>query len=393
MPDKPSGLLKLSCTLNCDVKPLMLLFAVSLANLSLGGLGIAGVSSASPFISNQKISITRSRFSRFLAPLVFSSVGSPVQLGASSFAQFQSSVVHLSSLTFRDTRFEGYRAHGNGATLSFRDPYLEASACLFQGNSAGSDGGAIWMDNEVGRLVVRQSFFLANAAGGRGGAISANAHSATITTTFFDGNTAPQGSHVFIESAAELEFDGSTFIRADSDTMAITVADTFAMRRCVFHNNTGPVNLTFTQATAGITIADSCFAVGTLFLSVTAPSGDASITLSNTCFESQRSDAVRANCRIAESNMTYGDCASCHYNPNTPAPTPTIHGAISDPALIAAVVMLCIVIVVAFAGSIRMGISCRRGMVDLRWSMSLSQSGYEEISASSTLQKPFALQT
>ena len=372
---------------------MLLLFAVSLANISLSGLRIAGFASKSPFIANQMTLIARSRFWRFLAPVLFVSRIFPLQLSASSFTHFQSSVVCLSSLTFRDNRFERYWTEGNGATLSFTGPYLEAIGCLFLQNVAGADGGAIWMDNKVGKLVVSQCFFLENSATRRGGAIAAEAHSVSVTNTFFDGNAAGEGSHIFVASALEVALEGSTFIRSVSDTMTVTVTDKFTMSRCTFHNNTGSLNLTFTRKDASVTVVGSCFAAGTFFMSVVAPSADSSITITNSCFEAPQSDAIHANCQIAKTNTTFGNCSSCHYNPNTPAPTPTTHARISDPAIIACLAVIVFIVVIALVGSVMMGFACKRRVHDLRWSMSLSQSGYEEISHSSALQRPLDIPT
>ena len=367
---------------------MLLLFAVSLANISLSGLRIVGFASKSPFIANQMTLIARSRFSQFLAPILFASRVVPLKLAASSFTRFQSSVVCLSSLTFRDNRFERYWTEGNGATLSFTGPYLEAIGCLFMQNAAGSDGGAIWMDNKVGKLVVTQCVFLENSATRRGGGIAAEAHSVSVTNTFFDGNAAGEGSHIFVSSALEVSLEGNTFVRAASDAMAVTVTDRFTMSRCTFHNNTGAVNLTFTRKDASVTVAGSCFAAGTFFMSVVGPSADAAITITNSCFEAPQSDAIHANCQIAKTNTTFGNCSACHYNPNTPAPTPTTHARISDPAIIACLAVIVFIVVIALVGSVMMGFACKRRVHDLRWSMSLSQSGYEEISHSSALQRP-----
>lgn len=369
------------------------LSTVSLVNISLTKLRIGSSVSIAPLLTDQKVSISSSSFSRFFAPLLFSAQALRIHIFASSFTRFHGSVVKLSSLTLQDQKFENAHVDGNGGTFTFRDPYLEVNACLFKWNSASSDGGAIWMRNTVGSLVAKRCFFLENAAVGRGGALYVAAQNVDITDSLFDGNTASHGSHAFVAPADTVKFNDNTVIRADSnDSMAIAVRETFSMMGCLFYNNAGPLILDLKTASAQVTISKSCFAIGSCFLNVTAPSHDATIYLADSCFQAAKAEAISTNCRIVEANMSYQNCHSCYYNPNTPAATPVIRARISDPAIFAAITILAAVAIVAVVGVIRMASLCRKSVSELHRSMALSQDGYEDISQMSVLQKPFDIQ-
>ena len=369
------------------------LSTVSLANISFTKLRIGSSVSIAPLLTDQKVSISGSSFSRFFAPLLFSAQALRIHIFASSFTRFHGSVVKLSSLTLQDQKFENAHVEGNGGTFTFRDPYLEVNACLFKWNSASSDGGAIWMSNTVGSLVAKRCFFLENAAVGRGGALYVAAQNVDITDSLFDGNTASHGSHAFVAPADTVKFNDNTVIRADSnDSMAIAVRETFSMMGCLFYNNAGPLILDLKTASAQVTISKSCFAIGSCFLNVTAPSHDATLYLADSCFQAAKAEAISTNCRIVEANMSYQNCHSCYYNPNTPAATPVIRARISDPAIFAAITILAAVAIVAVVGVIRMASLCRKSVSELHRSMALSQDGYEDISQMSVLQKPFDIQ-
>jgi predicted outer membrane repeat protein len=83
---------------------------------------------------------------------------------------------------------------GNELGTVFRTPnttaYRESTfdRCLFEGNSMGDGGGAIWMRDM--NLVIRDSTFAGNTATGLGGGVRADASTIDIQNSTFYGNSA-----------------------------------------------------------------------------------------------------------------------------------------------------------------------------------------------------------
>jgi predicted outer membrane repeat protein len=139
--------------------------------------------------------------------------------GAAIYIDNASVVLTLDSCVFSGNHSNGTYTDG-GAIFALPTGDLTINNSVFSGNSAGDEGGAIWYDDANGKLTISHSTFVDNTAStGDGGAIEYNPPNTvgtrlfSITDSTFSNNSAGgEGGAVYICCANNtITISGSTF--------------------------------------------------------------------------------------------------------------------------------------------------------------------------------------
>lgn len=96
----------------------------------------------------------------------------------------------------------------NGGAVFLASGTLHAGECLFVGNKAGNDGGAIWSDPGT-MLIVTDSTFTQNRAGFAGGGICALGN-LTVANSTFSGNSAEANGGAIVTDYGVVLFTNTT---------------------------------------------------------------------------------------------------------------------------------------------------------------------------------------
>lgn len=120
----------------------------------------------------------------------------------------------LSGLTLVKGKTTGLLNPGGAAILSSEG--LTILDCLFADNSAGSNGGAIFVDSTTGALTIKNSHFADNSAAVIGGGVYANVpKTIAISSNVFQGNSSGVGGGAALllkDAVGKMTLSGSHFV-------------------------------------------------------------------------------------------------------------------------------------------------------------------------------------
>ncbi|MAI67294.1 MAG: hypothetical protein CMJ26_05405 [Phycisphaerae bacterium] len=148
-----------------------------------------------------------------------------------------------SSFTLEDTKVSANisGAAGGGLYLKFCEGSI--SGCTIEDNSA-NNGGALYIKDSTGDLIISDSLFDANSVSGDGGAVFNKGTSAVVQDCSFSNNVANQGGAWFSYSGGDAIVSNSVF----SDNSALLTGGAAECRSS---------NVTFSLCTFDSNIADS----------------------------------------------------------------------------------------------------------------------------------------
>ncbi|MCK4410563.1 MAG: hypothetical protein KAW67_10770 [Candidatus Eisenbacteria sp.] len=119
------------------------------------------------------------------------------------------------SPTLEDVGFIGNASAYGGALYCYQESHPALVRCLFEGNAATSDGGAVWCDL-LSCPTFESTIFRSNHAGYYGGGIHYTNSSPGFSEVVFDLNTATMGGAVFCLGGATGDFDRVVFSRNEA---------------------------------------------------------------------------------------------------------------------------------------------------------------------------------
>lgn len=160
-----------------------------------------------------------------------------------------------STVTFSDCAFSGnVAAAGTGGAISAHGASaLALLRCHFEGNSASSDGGALWTNSPT---TISACTVLANDTGNLGGGVHVGALTTTVRDSVFNGNTSTTGGAAYSVSGATVVLVNCTLTHNVGTVGGVTGGGAKTIRNGIIWGNAGsaigvPATVTYTLVQGG----------------------------------------------------------------------------------------------------------------------------------------------
>ncbi|HVR95499.1 MAG TPA: hypothetical protein VMW27_02720 [Thermoanaerobaculia bacterium] len=146
----------------------------------------------------------------------------------------------------RSNLFEGNRAPYGGAIGVANSGRLDLAWTQLLANQATGDGGGIHSGVTYGNVLVRQTWFKGNRAGGFGGGMWVPAGLADVINSTFDGNQASEGGGIAAGFGSMVNVASTLFVQNTSSSTSAALVNANGSNTSVvnhyngFFGNTGP---------------------------------------------------------------------------------------------------------------------------------------------------------